>query len=75
MAVDVVRLRGALGAAIKYGNPERAADLRAELATALIANHIEKLLDDAPALSVDRAARLHAMVARYTETDRELVSA
>lgn len=70
-ASEITQIRGQLGAAVRHGPPELADELRQDLVALNIQAAIERTMGEATALlSPDRAARLHQVIARYTNDAR-----
>jgi hypothetical protein len=59
---EVVRARGKLGAAVRDGREEVAAEAQLDLREALLAKRIRELADAMPPLSDERRARLAGLL-------------
>lgn len=66
MAADIVKIRGRLGAAIRFNySAEEIAERRADLDCALIENFIERTLADEPPLTGPQLRRLKRVLESY----------
>lgn len=58
----IIRLRGKYAMAVRYGDPEKIAETKRDLATANLEKYISKVVADAPPLTAEQRAHLAALL-------------
>lgn len=59
---EILRARSALGNASRRGNTEEVADARRDLAAAKLAAYAEKIISEAPPLTMEQRARISGLL-------------
>ncbi|WP_426734920.1 hypothetical protein [Glutamicibacter sp. 2E12] len=59
---EVVQARAALGSASRWGNTEQIENARRDLAAAKLAAYAEKIINEAPPLTMEQRARISGML-------------